>query len=341
MTKVSKYVLSGFFQSFLSLFFTLFFLVTIITFIRISKFTSLFSLNFVDLFEMYLYLLPEIITYIMPVTFFIAVTMAMFKMSKDNESIVLFAMSMSPTRISRLFFHLSAFVSTLLLVNALFFIPISKQLGKNFVEQKKLDAKINLKSSEFGQKFSTWNLFVNQADAHDRYKDIVLYEKSEDNASDTFILAKDATMDKNSTILELDLHGGTVYSFKEAELRQIDYEKLKISYNPESKPLHTDQIFEYWYQAVVKKSRARDLSLAFTVALFPLASYLFALSFGIANLRHESPNVYLNMFMVIIIYYLIIYQVANAVPLLGTALAFILFYTASHLFFRKKILVRY
>ncbi len=341
MTKVSKYLLGCFFQSFLSLFFTLFFLVTVITFIRISKFTSLFSISFFDLFEMYLYLLPEITTYILPVTFFIALTMAIYKMSKDNESIVLFAMGLSPKKISRVFFYLSLLISSLLLVNALFFIPISKQLGKNFVEYKKIEAKVNIKSSEFGQKFDTWSVFVQGLHDRDNYKDIVLYERDEQNGNDTFIIAYGANIDKNSSRLELNLKEGSVYSLKLDELKQIDYEKLKITYTPDTKEVKTDTIFEYWNEALTSKSRARDLSLAISVALFPLISYLFAISFGIANLRGESPNVYLNMFLVIIIFYLLTYQVATKIPFVGTAAVLIIFYALSHILFHKKILARY
>ena len=341
MSKVAKYLLSLFFGSFLSLFFTLFFLVTIITFIRISKFTLLFSVSFADLFEIYLYLLPEIITYILPVTFFIALTMAIYKMSKDNESIVLFAMSLSPKKISRIFFYLSSALCLLLLINALFFIPISKQLGKNFLEHKKIEAKINIKKSEFGQKFASWNVFVNELDGKNGYKDLILYERDNEKGIDTFIVANMAKIDKNSSLLSLKLDGGLVYNLRENELKQIDYEKLKITYSPNVNEIKSDDILEYWLKAKENEKRARTLSMAILVALFPLASYLFAISFGIANLRHESPNVYLNMFLVVFFYYFVIYQVATKFPLVGTGLVFVLFYLLSHIFFHKKILSRY
>jgi lipopolysaccharide export system permease protein len=262
-------------------------------------------------------------------------------MSKENESIVLFAMSLSPKRISKVFFHLSGALSLLLLINAIFLIPISKQLGKNFLQQKKLEAKINIKESEFGQKFASWNVFVNRLDGNDRYENIVLYERDPKSKVDTFILANGASIDKDSSRLELDLKSGSVYSFKDDELKQIDYEKLRISYNPETKEIRSDAIFEYWYQAINDKKRARNLSLAILVALFPFASYLFAVSFGIANLRHESPNIYLNMFLVILLYYFVTYQVATKIPLVGTGLVFILFFIASVVFFKRKVLVRY
>jgi lipopolysaccharide export system permease protein len=268
--------------------------------------------------------------------------MAIFKLSRENESIVMFALSLSPKKISRLFFYISLALSLALLVNAIFFMPISKQLGKNFIENKKIEAKINLKSSEFGQKFASWNLFVNKVDPKNgKYENIVLYERDEKSGGDTFIIARGASIDKNSSLLELGLNSGSVYSLKNKELKLINYEKLKITYNPDIKQLKYDAIFEYWYQAISSDARARKLSFVIAVALFPLLTYLFAISFGIANLRHQSPNVYLNMFLVIVVFYFIFYQVASKIPLYGTPIALILFYLVSHLVFHKKVLSRY
>jgi lipopolysaccharide export system permease protein len=278
---------------------------------------------------------------VLPVTFFIALTMAVFKMSKENESIVLFAMSLSPKKIARVFFYLSLFLSIVLLINAIFFIPLSKQLGTNFLEHKKLEAKVNIKDSEFGQKFATWNVFVNKVDDKKIYKNIILYERDQKSNIDTFIVANNALIETNSSILELALKNGSVYNIKQNELKQIDYEKLKISYKPDTKEMKSDAILEYWMKAIVDKKRARKLSLAILIALFPFASYLFAISFGIANLRHESPNVYLNMFLVVLLYYMVVYQVASKIPLVGTGLAFLFFYIVSHIVFHKKILTRY
>ncbi len=341
MSRVSRYLLGIFFQSFLSLFLTLFFLVTVITFIRVSKLTSLFSVSFMDLFEMYLYLLPEITTYILPVTFFIALTVAMFRLSKDNEIIVLFAMSLSPKRVSKLFFFFSLFISSLLLINAIFFVPISTQLGKNFLEYKKMEANVNIKSSEFGQKFSSWNLFADEADGENRYIDIVLYERDDMEDIDTFIISSSATVDKNSSLLELNLNSGSTYSIRDQNIKRIDYERLKITYSPDTNNIKSDAIFEYWSYAKVDKKRAKQLSFAILVAFFPLVTYLFAISFGVVNLRHQSTNIYLNMFLVIIIFYILSYQVATKIPFVGTGVLLTLFYLASIYTFYKKILVRY
>jgi lipopolysaccharide export system permease protein len=177
MDKVTKYILVNFFQTFLSLFFTLFFLASIVFFIKISKLTQLFSVSFLDLGESYLYLLPEIIIYTMPMTFFISVTMSIYKLSRDNESIVLFALSWSPLKLAKIFLWVSLLASMFLLANSILFMPLSKQLNKNFIEYKKMEAKINIQDSEFGQKFQEWNVFISSS-GEKSYKDIVLYKYS-------------------------------------------------------------------------------------------------------------------------------------------------------------------
>ncbi len=341
MKKITKYLLNNFFQSFLSLFFILFFLVSVITFIRMSNITSSFTVSFGDLFILYLYLLPEMMIYILPITFFIALTLAIYKMSQDNECIVLFTMSMSPKKITKLFFLLSSLVSIALLINALVFKPLSDQLSKNFLQEKKLEANINIKSSKFGQKFSSWNVFVNKLASKNEYKDIILFKRDNEKGVDTFIISDNANIDTNNSLFGLVLNNGAVYNLKQNELKLINYEKLKITYAPNIKEVQSDDIIDYWKKASTKKKRAKHLSLSIFLAMFPFVSYLFAITFGIVNTRNESSNIYIKMFLVIIVFYTLVSIVSTKIPLWGTPTVLILFYIASIVLFRKKILTRY
>ncbi|OQX74168.1 MAG: hypothetical protein B6D59_03360 [Campylobacteraceae bacterium 4484_4] len=339
MGRVYRYIVSNFLQTFSSIFFTLFFLVSVIFFIRISRLTSVFNVTFSDLGQMYLFMLPEITIFTLPITFFISVALTIFKMSRDNETIVLFALGLDPRRVARLFFLLSLLVSVFLLFNAIVFTPLSKQLNKNFIEAKKLEAKINVRPSEFGQKFDQWNLFVNRSGPHG-YKDIVLYNPSVEKG-ENFIIAKDAKIFQKDGAITLKLNDGRVFNFLPDELRQIDFKALNISYFPKIRNIRMDTVKSYWMVAKHDPKRAKDLSQAVLIALFPLVSYLFAISFGIANIRHESPNIYLHIFVVILAFYLMVYQVSLRAPFAGTIAAFGLFYAASALFFKRKILSRY
>ena len=340
MDRVSRYLLSNFFQTFMSLFFTLFFLASVIFFIKISQLTSLFSITFSDLAEAYLYLLPEIIVYTLPITFFIAVAMTVFQMSKENETIVLFALTLSPHKIARIFFVLSLGTSLFLLANSIIFIPIAKQLNKNFIEYKKLESKINIKATEFGQKFEDWNVFINDI-KEDTYHDIVLYTNNKEKNEERFIIAKSAHIDKNGSIIGIALEKGKLFNIKKEEIDEVNYDGMTMSYKPNIKELHTDGVVDYWMKAKENKTRAKDLSINILISFFPLATFLFAISFGVANTRHEKPNIYLYIFIVVLVYYLLMFKVATTFPWIGTGVLIVLFHLASGLFFKERILKRY
>ena len=340
MDRVSRYLISNFFHTFISLFFTLFFLASVIFFIKISQLTSLFSVTFSDLGEAYLYLLPELIVYTLPITFFIAVAMTIFKLSKENETIVLFALTLSPHKIAALFFMLSLGTSLFLLVNSIVMIPISKQLNKNFIAYKKLESKINIKATEFGQKFEGWNVFINGID-NGVYKDIILYNNDSSKNEERFIIAKSAHIDKNGSIIGINLERGKLFNLKNEGLDEISYEEMTMSYKPNITELKTASVIEYWMVAMVNKTRAKDLSINILISFFPLATFLFGISLGVANTRHEKPNIYLHIFVVVLVYYLLMFKVATTFPLFGTALLIIGFHIASGVFFREKILKRY
>ena len=340
MDRVTRYLLQNFFQTFLSLFFTLFFLASVIFFIKISQLTSLFSVSFSDLGEAYLYLLPELLVYTLPITFFIAVAMSVFKMSKENETIVLFALTLSPHKIAKVFFFLSLGTSIFLLVNSLVFIPIAKQLNKNFIEYKKLEAKINIQPSTFGQKFEQWNLFVNDVN-QSHYQQIVLYKKDPSNHEEKFIIAKSASMERNGSIVGIKLDEGRLFSVQIEGIDEIDYGSMTLSSRPKTKELESSSVIEYWQKAKEDATRAKDFSINILVSFFPLVTFLFGIAFGIANTRHEKPNIYLYIFLVVLFYYLLVFKVATTAPFVGTGILIVLFHLVSGLYFKEKILKRY
>ncbi len=341
MDRVNRYLLINFFETFVSLFFTLFFLASVIFFIKISSLTSLFSVTFGDLFESYLYMLPQLIVYILPITFFIAVAMTVLKLSIENELIVLFALTMSPQKIAKLFFILSTLISIFLLVNSIVFIPISKQLNKNFIQYKKLQAKVNIKPTEFGQKFDGWSVFVNGVEKNS-YKEIVLYNPNVDEGkSDRFILASSAKIENNRSLISIKLDNGRVYSFGNESVDEIDYKSLKLSYKPHFSELKFYKVLEYWKIAKTNATRAKDLSINILVSFFPLATFLFAISFGIFNVRHERSNIYLNLFLVVLGYYILMYVVSLKAPLYGTFTLVLMVHILSGIYFKKRILSRY
>ena len=340
MDRVTRYILGNFGPIFLSLFFTLFFLVSVIFFITIARLTALISVSFWDLGEIFLYSVPEMFGYTMPVTFIIAVSMTMFQMSKENEVIVLFALSLNPRKIAKPFFVISLLLSLFLLFNALVLVPLSKQMSKNFIEMKKMEARLNLKESEFGQKFANWHVFVQSSDRKN-FHDIVLYQNGKDGASDKLILASSAKLDRNDSLMTLTLQKGDVYIPGNEKLTQADFGKLIMNYKPKLRELHSSDIYDYWMQAKSDPKRMQQLSFNLLVALFPLLGFLFALSFGIAHMRYQKPNIYLNNMILILIFYIAIYQVSHKAPLFGTVGVALLFGLLSIVWFEKRVMRRF
>ncbi len=336
--RVSKFLINKFFSVFIPLFFTLFFIASIIFFITIARFTSYLSLNFWELGEIFTYLLPKIIIYTLPISFFVSMAMAAFSMSKESENIVLFSLGYSPKKIAFPYFILSLFTTIFLIINVIFILPTSKQLYKNFLEIKKLEAKINIKPTEFGQKFSNWMVFINKTDENG-YKDIVLYNQKA--KKETLILANNAKLNQKEGVLNLSLKNGKTFYITDKEIRQIDYGKMEINNFLTAEELRKASILEYWMKSLTDKKRAKDFSFLLLTALFPLASYLFALAIATVNIRHDKVHIYPFLFAMVIIYYVLSVVFAKTYPFIGLFAVSFSCYIFSKFVFAKKVSKRF
>ena len=88
------------------------------------------------------------------------------------------------------------------------------------------------------------------------------------------------------------------------------------------------------------KKRAKDFATYVLIALFPLATTLFALSLGIVTYRYEKGFVYFGIFGVLFGYFTLIMLFSSRV-FVAIAAIFSLFFIASIFSFRAKILKRY
>ena len=139
MNRVSRYLLKHFSELFSSLFFILFFITSVVFFIKLTAMTAIIKMNFLELGTLYIYLLPRTLIYTLPLTFFIALCITLFNLSKENETIVLFTLGYNPKKIAQLFLGLSSILSLVLILDIFVLIPISKQLNTNFLEYKKAE----------------------------------------------------------------------------------------------------------------------------------------------------------------------------------------------------------
>ena len=342
MSRVNKYLLFNFLGTFASLFSTLFLIMSIVFFIQIARITSYIEISFGELFKLYSFVLPRVLLFVVPIAFFVSLAMTLFRLSKENESIVIFTLGGSPNKIARFFLAFSALLSAALLVVAIVMIPIAAQLNANFIDYKKTVAKLNLKPTQFGQKFSDWMVYVG-SESEDKngttYKDIVMFNPFVKN-SQRLITAKNAKIINVGQSVELSLNEGKMYDIRDEIYHQSNFKSMNIRTAQSEEISDVGSIKEYWMEAASSDKRRKDLSTYVLVALFPLASTLFAISLGIVTYRYEKGMVYVGTFGVLFGYFTLI-MLFSSKPALAIPLIFFVFLIAGVLLYKVKITRRY
>jgi lipopolysaccharide export system permease protein len=338
MDRTSRYLLTQFVGVFGSLFFTLFFITSVIYFIQIARITSVIKITFLELGKLYMFLLPKVFIFTLPITFFIALAIVLFKLSRENEMIVLFTLGTAPQKIARFFLIIAGLLSAFLVVNVLVLMPLSKDLQNNFIDYKKAEAKFNIEATEFGQKFSDWFVFVNGA-GKDQYKEIVLY--SENLGRERVISASEAFIRNDRGEISLELKDGKAYEVGTDKIDQLDFATMLMRTLLSGKVAEVGGVRHYWSDLFESKSKAWDFVFYLSIALFPLASTLFALSFGIITYRYERVSIYFYISLVIIAYFAALGLFGKLDPIGSLAAIFLLFFAASIAVFRQRVLKRY
>ena len=342
MSRVNKYLLFNFLGTFASLFSTLFLIMSIVFFIQIARITSYIEISFGELFKLYSFMLPRVLLFVVPIAFFVSLAMTLFRLSKENESIVIFTLGGSPNKIARFFLAFSAILSAALLVIAIVMIPIAAQLNANFIDYKKTVAKLNLKPTQFGQKFSDWMVYVGSEieDSNGTtYKDIVMFNPFVKD-SQRLITAKNAKITNVNQSIELSLNEGKMYDIKDEIYHQSNFKSMKIRTTQNEEISDVGSIKEYWMEASSSNKRKKDFSTYVLVALFPLARTLFAISLGIVTYRYEKGMVYVGTFGVLFGYFTLI-MLFSSKPVLAIPLIFFVFLLAGVLLYKAKITRRY
>ena len=229
MDRLRKYIIDNLYMIFLSMFMPLFAIASVIFMIKLATYTAVIQLTLLDMAKLYMFVLPEILFYILPITFFIAATLSLFKLSTDNEMVVLFSLGIHPKFIIKTFFKPAALLSALLIFDFFILFPHTTTLSSNFVSYKKSEAKFNLSASEFGHSFGDWLLYIGKNNADETYSNIILFNKNKDKKEEILINAKRAEIINDSGILRLKLTDGEAYSYSKDKFSQINFKTMFIN----------------------------------------------------------------------------------------------------------------
>lgn len=335
-----RYMLNQFLSTNLSIFGVLFLIVSMVFFIQLARMTASIEISLFDFFKLYSFMIPRILIFTLPLSFFIALALTLYRLSRENESIVYFTLGFSPTQMGRFFLRIAGLLSAFCLLISLVFIPVALVLQKNFIDYKKTQVKFNIKSGEFGQKFLDWLIFI-EKENDGLYQNIIMYHPLKKlDEKELFIIAKEGILERSEQSLSFRLRQGSVYDFEQNQTWYAGYFDDIVINTLISDDIESRTLLEYYKGISTSPKRAQEFVIYTLIALFPLASTLFALSFGIVTYRYDKGLVYLSVFLVVGLYFGAL-SVFYQPPLLAISLIFCVTFGLGFWNFWRKILRRY
>ena len=301
MKILQKYLLSNLSSLFTSIFMPIFFTASVIFLIKLATYTAIIQLSIWDMTKLYLFVLPEILFYTLPIAFFVSATLALFKLSNDNEAVVMFSLGIEPKVIIKTFFKPALALTTVMFFNFLVLFPHTDVVSTNFLLYKKGEAKFNLSASEFGNSFGDWLLYLGEENEDGSFSKVFLFNKKKQE--EILISSKRAEVINDGGVLRLELKNGEGYSYSKESFSQINFETMYINDVMKVDLRKYESPLEYWFSDIRAKNKKQALITNSLLSLFPLISLFLVVTIGIVQVRHQTSYVYLYLFVGILLYY--------------------------------------
>ena len=339
MDKIQKYLLSNLSSLFVSIFMPLFAIASVIFSIKLATYTAVIQLSLLDMGKLYMFVLPEILFYTLPISFFVAATLSLFKLSNDNEMVVLFSLGIKPSFIIKTLSKPALLLSTLLAFNFFILFPHAKVLSSNFVSYKKSEAKFNLSASEFGHSFGDWLLYLGEDNADGTYSKVFLFNKKKEE--EILISAQSAELMNDSGILRLKLKNGEGYSYSKDNFSQINFETMLINSTMKTSLKEYKKPLDYWLSKDNWKKKKRMFITDTLLALFPILSLFLVASIGIVHARHQKSRVYLYLFIGVVIFYGAALGLHKKLDFYTIPIVIMTWSVATYMIYKKNIVNRF
>ena len=333
---ISAYLSKNFTSSFLTIFLPLFFIGSLVFIIKISALTASIQVNFLELIQIFSYHLPEILFYILPVSFLVAVVITLLRLSNDNELMAIFSLGVNANAIVKRFLLIAVLFSLILLLLSLALMPKARQQFKAFQYEKTAQAQVNINPSKLGQKFDNLFIYVKSKEK-EIMKDIVIYQKDENNKAQLFI-AKEANFKTEKSLITLILKNGSGYTFSEDSLEEIKYKTMKVFKNLSTDAFTYNSIVDYWTGLSKDEHTKRKILYFIFLSLIPIMGLYAISAFSIINPRYNKNYAYHILAVVTIVPY----GIATVLDKQGTPLMllgiFILLIIIGYGIFKRNVL---
>ena len=339
MNRLEKYILNNIFILFLSIFLALFTIASIIFLIKLATWTAVIQLSFLEMAKMYVFIVPELLFFVLPITFFVAATLTLFRLSNDNEMVVIFALSISPKFLVKILSKVAFLLSFLLLFDYLFIFPHTRILANNFYQFKKSEAQFNLSASEYGHKFGDWLLYLGKENKDGSYENIFLFNKSKDE--EILIAAHKAQMLNDDGILRLKLIKGEGNTYSKKKFSQINFDEMYINDTMKTHQRKYTNFLEYWLSDEKKKLKRAMLITNTLIGIFPLLSIFLIVSLGVVHARHQKPRIYLYLFLSLALFFALTLGLQKVLVYYTIPLVIVFWLIGTYTLYRKTIVKRF
>ncbi len=339
MNRLEKYIINNLSILFLSIFLPLFAIASVIFLIKLATYTAVIQITIWEMTKLYFFILPEILFYTLPITFFIAAVLSLFRLSTDNEIVVLFALGIHPRFIIKTLLKPAMILSALLAFDFFILFPHATVLSSNFVSYKKSEAKFNLSASEFGHSFGEWLLYVGSNHSDGTYGDVFLFNK--DEKEEILIGAKKAEIINDSGILRLKLTDGEGYSYSKEKFSQINFKNMYINDTMSTDLTRYRTPLEYWKSEHRREGKKHMFITDTLLSLFPVLSLFLVAAIGIVHVRHQKGRVYLYLFLGIVVFYGATIGLQNILSFYTIPVVALGWLLATYVYYRKTIVARF
>ncbi len=339
MNKLRQYIISNLSSIFFSIFLSLFAIASVIFLIKLATYTAVIQLTVWEMTKLYFFRVPELLFYTLPVTFFIAATLSLFRLSNENEIVVIFSLGIKPSYLIKTLLKPAMFLSVILLFNFFIIFPHSKILSSNFISYKKSEAQFNLAASEFGNSFGNWLLYLGKKNDDGSFSKVFLFNKND--KEEILISAKRAKLLNDSGILRLKLYNGQGYSYSKEKFTQINFEMMLLNDTMKTKLDVYREPLDYWLSPERHKVKKKMFITDFLLSLFPVMGLFLAAAIGIVHSRHQKSQIYLFLFLGIVLFYGATMGLQKLLGFYTIPVVIILWTLLTYTYYKRKILVRF
>jgi len=339
MNRLKKYIISNLSTLFLSIFMPLFAVASVIFLIKLAAYTAVIHLTIWEMTKLFIFVIPELLFYTLPIAFFLAATLSLFKLSNDNEVVVLFSLGIKPSYLVKILFKPAFLLAIVLILDFFVIFPHVKVLAGNFISYKKSEAKFNLSASEFGNSFGDWLLYLGKKNEDGTFGKVFLFNKKK--KEEILIGAKNAELINDAGILQLKLRDGQGYSYSTDKFTQINFETMLINDTLSTHLTPYRSTLDYWRSDERAKQKKRMFITDALLSIFPLISLFLIVSLGVVHARHQKSYIYLFLFLSVALYYGAILLLQDKLSFYTIPTVAFAWFVLTYLLYRRTIVKRF